>query len=96
MTYAEREAIFSKDYLSIEDLGAILGLNYQMAAKRMRDIKRRSDRLGIQGKIHVQDYIEYFDLPPERYRKAWEGEESAPDKHIRSVCAYAREERRYR
>lgn len=95
MTYAEREAIFSKDYLTIADLETLLGLTYQMAAKRMRDIKRRSDRLGIQGKIHVQDYLEYFDLPPERYRKAWEGEESAPDKRMRSVCAYSKE-RRYR
>lgn len=94
MTYAEREAIFSKEYLSIQDLGTLLGLNYQMAAKRMRDIKRRSDRLGIQGKIHVQDYLDYFELPVERYRRFWEeGEGGAEDKRLRSVCAYSRERR---
>lgn len=93
MTYAEREAIFSKEYLTIADLETLLGLNYQMAAKRMRDIKRKNDRLGIQGKIHVQDYLDYFQLPIERYRRVWEGEESAPDKRLRSVCAYSRERR---
>ena len=93
MTYAEREAIFSKEYLSIADLGTLLGLNYQMAAKRMRDMKRRSDRLGIQGKIHVQDYLEYFALPPDRYRRVWEGEGSPDDKNLRSICAYSRERR---
>lgn len=90
MTYAEREAIFSKEYLSIPDLEVLLGLNYQMAAKRMRDIKRRHDRLHTQGKIHVQDYLDYFELPPERYTRP-EDEGSASDLAIRSVCAYAME-----
>lgn len=93
MTYAEREAIFAKDYLTIADLCALLGLTYQMAAKRMRDIKRKTDRLGIQGKIHVQDYLDYFEVPAVRYRKAWEGEGSEEDRKLRSVCTYSRERR---
>ena len=93
MTYAEREAIFSKDYLTIADLGVLLGLTYQMAAKRMRDIKRKNDRLGIQGKIHVQDYLEYFALPSDRYRRRCDGEGSEEDRKLRSVCFHSRERR---
>ncbi len=67
MTYAEREEIFSKDYLSIADIQALLGLSYQDAAKTIRNIKRKTDRLGLRGKIHVQDYLDYFALSTERY-----------------------------
>ncbi len=67
MTYAKREEIFSKDYLTISDVQELLGLSYGDAAKKIRDIKRRNDRLGIQGKIHVQDYLDYFALPADRY-----------------------------
>ena len=88
MTYEQREKIFSKDFIDIEDLGVLLGLSYQMAAKRMRDIKRKHDRLGVQGKIHVQDYLDYFELPPDRYTKVLEDTEK-----LRSVCAYSQERR---
>ncbi len=67
MTYAEREEIFSKDYLSIADIQSLLGLSYQDAAKTIRNIKRKTDRLGLRGKIHVQDYLDYFALSADRY-----------------------------
>lgn len=69
MNYAEREAIFSKDYLSIADIQELLGLTYQDAARTIRDIKRRTDRLGIRGKIHTQDYFDFYDIPTDRYTK---------------------------
>lgn len=69
MTYAEREEIFSKEYLSIADIQILLGLQYQDAAKTIRNIKRRTDRLGIRGKIHVQDYLDYYKIPADRYLK---------------------------
>ena len=80
MTYARREEIFSKDYLTIEDVQVILGLEYQGAAKMIRDIKRELEmnpkfnrqgvRLDIQGKLHVQDYLDYFNITSfERYSK---------------------------
>ena len=72
MTYAEREEIFSKEYLTISDIQALLGLKYQDAAKTVRNIKRRTDRLGIRGKIHVQDYLDYFQLSSDRYTKPLE------------------------
>ena len=70
MTYSEREQIFSKDYLTIVDMQELLGLSYGDAAKVIREIKRKSDRLGIQGKVHVQDYLDYYELAVERYKKA--------------------------
>ena len=76
MTYARREEIFSKDYLTIADIQELLGLSYQEAAKKIRDIKRRNDRLGIQGKLHVQDYLDYYELPVERYMKPKAGVEA--------------------
>ena len=72
MTYARREEIFSKEYLSIGDIQELLGLHYQDAARTMRNIKRRTDRLGIRGKLHVQDYLDYFQIPPDRYVKPME------------------------
>ena len=61
MTKERKEEIFSQEYLSINDIGEILGLSYQMAAKKMREIKRKNDRLKIQGKLYIQDYFDYFD-----------------------------------
>ncbi len=75
MTYAQREEIFSKEYLTIEDIQSLLGMGYQDAAKTIRNIKRRTDRLGIRGKIHVQDYFDYFHIPTDRYTKPEEAEQ---------------------
>ena len=47
MTYAMREEIFSKEYLSIEDVQELLGMSYDDAARTIRNIKRRTDRPGI-------------------------------------------------
>lgn len=62
MTYARREEIFSKDYLTISDLQELLGLTYQASAKLIREIKFKFDRLGVQGKIHTEDYLLYFKI----------------------------------
>lgn len=75
MTYAEREEIFSKEYLTVEDIQNLLGMGYQDAAKTIRNIKRRTDRLGIRGKIHVQDYLDYFHILTDRYTKPEEAEQ---------------------
>lgn len=73
MTYIEREEIFSKDYLTIKDIEKLLGLEYNEAAKQIRDIKRGLElkgqtlRLKTQGRLHVQDYLDYYGLSAERY-----------------------------
>lgn len=70
MSYSEREQIFSKEYLTIKDLQQLLGLSYQIAAKLMRQIKFKFDRLGIQGKLHTEDYFEYYKITDkQRYVK---------------------------
>ena len=68
MTYSRREEIFSKDYISIADMQDLLGMGYDDAAKMIRDIKRSLEyggakvRLNVQGKLHVQDYLDYFKI----------------------------------
>ena len=67
MTIEERQFIFSKDSLNIHDIEKLLGVSYGEAGKIIRDIRAKSDRLGIQGMVHVQDYIDYFNLDITRY-----------------------------
>lgn len=67
MTYDEREEIFCREVLDIADIQTLTKLSYQSAAKLIRDIKRRSDRLGIRGKIATQDYLDYMGIRVERY-----------------------------
>lgn len=68
MTYSEREAIFSKEALNGEDIMKLFGVCRTEATKIMQQIKHKTgDRLGVQGRIHVQDYLDYFALSPERY-----------------------------
>ena len=67
MTYEEREAIFSKEALSITDFEKLFGVSYQEAAKTMRQIKLKYDRLKIQGRLHVEDYFKYYDIKINRY-----------------------------
>ena len=76
MDWARREEIFSKDYITIADMQDLLGMTYNDAAKEIRDIKRyfklrrQGVRLDVQGKLHVQDYLDYYRIPStERYRQ---------------------------
>ena len=70
MTFKEREEIFSKEYLNIKDIQELFGIDYNASAKLIRQIKFKYDRLGIQGKIHVEDYFEYFNITDrQRYVK---------------------------
>ncbi len=69
MTPQERDEILSKDYLVAEDLMQLLGVDLSKAYTIIRDIRRQTDRLGIQGKVHIQDYIDYFKLDITRYRR---------------------------
>lgn len=76
MTYEMRERIFSKEVLTIADVMLLFGLNYQPAAQLVRNIRRKHDRLGLEGKLHVQDYLDYFNLNgnDKRYMKREEEE----------------------
>lgn len=67
MTYAEREAIFSKDVISVQELARLLCCAYTKASAKMTEIKRQAKfrktlRLDVRGFLHVQDYLDYFKL----------------------------------
>ena len=73
MTYEEREAIFSKEALDRNDIMILFGVSANEASKIITTIKRKTgDRLGIKGRLHVQDYLDHFHLNHERYVKAEE------------------------
>lgn len=74
MTYEERDGILSKEVLSIADMQRLTDLPYQSAAKLIRDIKRRSDRLGIRGKIATLDYLDYMGITTDRYGRQPKGD----------------------
>lgn len=75
MTYQDREQIFSKECLTIEDIMLLLDMKYQDSAKLIRDIKTHlkltsSLRIDIQGKLHTEDYFDYFKIiDKQRYVK---------------------------
>lgn len=69
MTIEQRNEIFAKESLSISDFMIMFdNISYGEAAEMIREIKRNGhDRLHKQGKIHVQDYIDYYRLDVARY-----------------------------
>lgn len=69
MDYKKREAIFSKECLDAKDFEVLFGVAYSTACEIIRKIKKHlgKDRLNLQGKIHVQDYIEWLDLNQDKY-----------------------------
>jgi hypothetical protein len=75
MTYAEREKIFSKEVLTIEDFMLLYELGYQKASELLKDMRRSIKlknglRVDIQGRLHTQDYLDYLNIPSfERYVK---------------------------
>lgn len=70
MNSVNREEIFSKDYLTIRDIEILLGTTYQVAARLIRQIKFKTDRLGLRGKIHIEDYFDYYNITDrQRYLK---------------------------
>ena len=76
MTYARREDIFSKDVITTSELQELLNFsNRPQASKKMGEIKRVvGDRLKEKGRLHIEDYLEFFKIKTNRYAKA-EGEE---------------------
>lgn len=68
MTYQEREAIFSKEALSVTDMQALFGVCKSEATNIMNTIRRQTgDRLKVHGKIHIEDYLKHFGIEANRY-----------------------------
>ena len=69
MDYKQREAIFSKEVITLEEMAQMLAVSLGTASIKMKEMKRRvGDRLGIQGRIHVADYLAYMELSSESAR----------------------------
>ena len=87
MTYERREEIFSKEAISTPEMAELLGVSQSEASVKIKEMKRRAgDRLGIKGRIHVQDYFEAMRITElERY-KALEEEQVASRGPYKTVC----------
>lgn len=74
MTYEERETIFSKEALSVADVQALFGVCKSEATNIMNTIRRQTgDRLKVQGKIHIEDYLKHFGIEANRYSPKQDG-----------------------
>lgn len=79
MTYEERDAIFSKEALSVADVQALFGVCKSEATNIMNTIRRQTgDRLKVQGKIHIEDYLKHFGIEANRYAKRRSDEAQPP------------------
>lgn len=67
LTLAEREQILSKEVLTISDIMKLFSVSKSSAYVIMNQIKFKKDRLGIKSIVHIQDYIEAFGLPQDRF-----------------------------
>lgn len=67
MTWQDREEIFAKEVLTIDDMQKLLNCGYEKARETILLIKSKSDRLKISGICHIQDYIDCFGLNIDRF-----------------------------
>lgn len=79
MNYQEREEIFSKEVLHINDVSKLMDCSYSEACnliktwKRKLQFKDKKLRLEVSGRIHIHDYFDVMginpDHPGDRYFK---------------------------
>lgn len=63
MTYQRREQILSKESIHYTELAELFGIENSTACSKMQEIKRVvGDRLNIQGRLHIQDYLDWVAL----------------------------------
>lgn len=66
MTYKRREEILSKDVMSVDEVCDLMGCDKSTASRIMTEIKTKLSKEGIEpriknrGKLHTQDYMDYF------------------------------------
>lgn len=76
MTFAEREQIFAKDILSLQDIQKLLGFTYPQASAFVNTVKRafafndKPLRIDMKGRLHTQDYLDYFNIKGDNLRYA--------------------------
>lgn len=89
MTYARREEIFSKEALTNQEIAELFDCSIPKASQIAHEIKRRvGSRIDFEGRVHVQDYLDYMEIKSERmdmYRRPLD-EDSKPPVVRRTVC----------
>lgn len=65
MTQERRQEIFAQETLTCKDIMELFGIGKTAATNLMANIKLKHDTLGIQGKVHINDYLQYFGVKPE-------------------------------
>jgi hypothetical protein len=63
----ERMEIFSKEVLTNTDIQRLFCVKQSKACEIIQAIKSKSDRLHIAGVVHIQDYIDCYNLDIARY-----------------------------
>lgn len=91
MDYKRREEIFSKEAITLEEFAELMAVSLGTASIKMKEIKRRvGDRLGVQGRIHVADYLAYMELPGESPRYSRPVDETQDKIYRDSICHISR------
>lgn len=92
MTNERRVEIFSKECLTIDDVGSLYGVSYQEASALIRQFKLKlfakgqELRLNIKGKIHVNDYFDANGITDmTRYTKIYIDKEKNDEEDIRNA-----------
>lgn len=62
LTEERKKQIFANEVLRISDIQELFGVGYNSAARIIREIKSTSDRIGMKGIVHIEDYKEHFKL----------------------------------
>ena len=91
MDYKRREEIFSKEAITLEEFAELMAVSLGTASTKMKEIKRRvGDRLGVQGRIHVADYLAYMELSSESPRYSRPTGEVQDKIYRDSICRISR------
>lgn len=89
MTEERRRQILSQECLSIKNIQELYDdISYSTAVKLMNRIRSNSDRLKIAGKVHIQDYFDYFKL--QRPTETVSSEEKKPMEEKKEVFRFGR------
>ena len=85
MTYERRESILSKEVITTEEFAELFGISYKEASTQVNAIKRRIEcngglpRISTCGKLHIQDYLDVFRIPVDRYSQRVDDEGKTSD-----------------
>lgn len=88
MTEQRREEIFAKEVLTTSELAEVYDTNESSASQLMNRIKRVvGDKLGVRGKILIEDYLKWVDTTHiERYCDEYKTETTEPPRRSVNIA----------